>query len=344
MQYFKSAMHEGYQKSSVGKAQRIRCAESNPVIFRYDRSAAHHSLVVFRHDNSAGHHINISVGRFRHDGSAGRSQRERRRRSAAAIFVQPLVQSAVGLVFMESAVELAMETSKVESAVRNHAEAKLNQLEHDEPAETMTTSCKRLREKLNQLVRVLRSALERITSKKKIPGAKRKRSDVVEEKSSRKLLFTSRCYLEIAIAKRCRLHKLIRQRFALALKIQQMLFAMKKISRKIPAGSICLIPAGQPDASNSSIQSEFELFIVSISHTEIHSHLLVNESQNLFTVPVQARRRKTHVYVVSHIVEVVVHLWSLGVLTAAGCGIGSVHAVVRSNLLVEPSEVEEGEM
>ncbi|KZV43743.1 hypothetical protein F511_43572 [Dorcoceras hygrometricum] len=40
-------------------------------------------------------------------------------------------------------------------------------------------------------------------------------------KSSRKLLFTSRCYLEIAIAKRCRLHKLIRQRFALALKIQQ---------------------------------------------------------------------------------------------------------------------------
>ncbi|KZV50485.1 uridine-cytidine kinase C [Dorcoceras hygrometricum] len=80
------------------------------------------------------------------------------------------------------------------------------------------------------------------------------RSDVVEEEiSSRKLLFTSRCYLEIAIAKRCRLHKLIRQRFALALKIQQMLFALRSSSRKIPAGSICLIPAGQPDASNSSI-------------------------------------------------------------------------------------------
>ncbi|KZV34161.1 sphingoid long-chain bases kinase 2, mitochondrial [Dorcoceras hygrometricum] len=50
-----------------------------------------------------------------------------------------------------------------------------------------------------------------------------------------------RCYLEIAIAKRCRLHKLIRQRFALALKFQQMLFAMKKISRYFsqekPAGS-----------------------------------------------------------------------------------------------------------
>ncbi|KZV34140.1 hypothetical protein F511_19230 [Dorcoceras hygrometricum] len=35
-----------------------------------------------------------------------------------------------------------------------------------------------------------------------------------------------RCYLEIAIAKRCRLHKLIRQRFALALKIQQEDFAL----------------------------------------------------------------------------------------------------------------------
>ncbi|KZV32058.1 hypothetical protein F511_31836 [Dorcoceras hygrometricum] len=87
-----------------------------------------------------------------------------------------------------------------------------------------------------------------------------------------------------------------------------------------------------------------ERFTVSISHTEIHSHLFVNGSRNRFTVPVQARRRKTHVYVVSHTVEAVVHLWSLGVLTAAGCGIGSVHAVVRSNLLVEPSEVEEGEM
>ncbi|KZV24485.1 F-box/FBD/LRR-repeat protein [Dorcoceras hygrometricum] len=35
-----------------------------------------------------------------------------------------------------------METSRVKSVVRNQAMAKLNQLEHDEPAETMTTSCK----------------------------------------------------------------------------------------------------------------------------------------------------------------------------------------------------------
>ncbi|KZV31517.1 hypothetical protein F511_07368 [Dorcoceras hygrometricum] len=56
------------------------------------------------------------------------------------------IDSAVGLVFMESAAGLALETSKVESAVRNQAKAKLNQLEHsrsDEPAGTTTTSCKR---------------------------------------------------------------------------------------------------------------------------------------------------------------------------------------------------------
>ncbi|KZV17524.1 hypothetical protein F511_37450 [Dorcoceras hygrometricum] len=55
-------------------------------------------------------------------------------------------RSAVGLVFMEWAVELAMETSRVDSVVRNQAEAKLNQLDHDEPAETTTTSCKMRRE------------------------------------------------------------------------------------------------------------------------------------------------------------------------------------------------------
>ncbi|KZV47526.1 hypothetical protein F511_14598 [Dorcoceras hygrometricum] len=79
-------------------------------------------------------------------------------------------------------------------------------------------------------------------------SSSRKRNQQVACTSSHKLLFTSRCYLEIAIAKRCRLHKLIRKRFVLALKIQQMLFALISSSRKIPAG--------QPDASNSSIQSK----------------------------------------------------------------------------------------
>ncbi|KZV15603.1 eukaryotic translation initiation factor 2A [Dorcoceras hygrometricum] len=77
------------------------------------------------------------------------------------------------------------------------------------------------------------------------------------------------------------------------------------------------------------------------SQATVHQQMLFgNSDSKTMSFPVQARRRKTHVYVVSHTVEAVVHLWSLGVLTAAGCGIGSVHAVVRSNLLVEPSELE----
>ncbi|KZV50176.1 hypothetical protein F511_19268 [Dorcoceras hygrometricum] len=36
------------------------------------------SIVVFRRNDSAGHHIKINVGAFRHDDSAGRSQRDAR--------------------------------------------------------------------------------------------------------------------------------------------------------------------------------------------------------------------------------------------------------------------------
>ncbi|KZV50760.1 hypothetical protein F511_25622 [Dorcoceras hygrometricum] len=73
-----------------------------------------------------------------------------------------------------------------------------------------------------------------------------------------------------------------------------------------------------------------------------HPVVKYNES-TVATHPVvgKSSRRKSRL---SHTVEAGVHLWSLGVLTAADCGIGSVHEVVRSNLLVEPSEVEEGEM
>ncbi|KZV30633.1 ethylene-responsive transcription factor 1B-like [Dorcoceras hygrometricum] len=53
--------------------------------------------------------------------------------------------SAVGLVFMESAAGLAMETSKVESAVRNQAEAKLNQLEHTGSYQQMRREVKEMK-------------------------------------------------------------------------------------------------------------------------------------------------------------------------------------------------------
>ncbi|KZV39121.1 hypothetical protein F511_15348 [Dorcoceras hygrometricum] len=185
-------MHDGCQRIIGGRGTTTQLCSSHhhSVIFRCDGSADHHRIVVFRRDNSTGHH-NSHIGPFRHDDSAGRSQRAKESSSQVnqaqgsictsnlnqispghgtndlLKFASSLThgfrneeddqqqlylssrwfaiykQSAVGLVFMKSAAGLAMETSKVESAIRNQAEAKLNQLEHDETAETMTTSCKR---------------------------------------------------------------------------------------------------------------------------------------------------------------------------------------------------------
>ncbi|KZV51638.1 hypothetical protein F511_25011 [Dorcoceras hygrometricum] len=133
-------------------------------------------------------------------------------------------RSAVGLVFMESAAGLTMETSKVESAlaISRWSEAK-----------------KMMRRRAKESADGLALMTSSVTSSYSADGLRyqsqesagslhpdARGSDVVKEISSRKLLFTSRCYLEIAIAKRCRLHKLIRQRFALTLKIQQEYFAL----------------------------------------------------------------------------------------------------------------------
>ncbi|KZV17404.1 hypothetical protein F511_27927 [Dorcoceras hygrometricum] len=139
--------------------------------------------------------------------------------------------------------------------------------------------------------------------------------------------------------------------------IQQMLFALRSSSRKIPAGSICLIPAGQPDASNSSIQSRKKRrsseawqtdTVSSRSDKSAAKQLTIYESlmstAELNSNGENDKKPAKEKDAISHTVAAVVHLWSLGVLTAAGCGIGSVHEVVRSNLLVEFSEVEEGEM
>ncbi|KZV42810.1 hypothetical protein F511_25127 [Dorcoceras hygrometricum] len=211
-------------------------------------------------------------------------------------------QSVVGLVFIESAAGLAMETSKVESAVRNQAKAKLNQLEYSKPAGTMTTSysadalCVEIQQsqdtswkhmfntswttRRKQQQHPVESFNEPAVATQPVASfvypvdlTHFKREEVVsnEKKSEQRLIYFESA-IEEAIAKRCRLHKLIRQRFALALKIQQMLFALRFSSRKIPAGSICLIPAGQPDASNNSIQSR----------ASMNQLLLLNQSQALY--------------------------------------------------------------
>ncbi|KZV41469.1 mechanosensitive ion channel protein 6-like [Dorcoceras hygrometricum] len=75
MQYLKRAMHEGYQETSISKAQRLSCADtSSSYDLGCDDSSDHHRAVVFRHDDSASHH-NSDVGPFRQDDSIGRSQR-----------------------------------------------------------------------------------------------------------------------------------------------------------------------------------------------------------------------------------------------------------------------------
>ncbi|KZV55829.1 hypothetical protein F511_06678 [Dorcoceras hygrometricum] len=116
---------------------------------------------------------------------------------------------------------------------------------------------------------------------------------------------TSRCYLEIAIAKRCRLHKLIRQRFALALKIQQedfaLIFQQSQLqwiqSQRKDIQSQCLSihtkegksiiveedsgeAFDEPDASNSSIQSK------SLYESAVATHPVVGKSSRELQHPV----------------------------------------------------------
>ncbi|KZV19875.1 poly [Dorcoceras hygrometricum] len=85
----------------------------------------------------------------------------------------------------------------------------------------------------------------------------------------------NRCYLEIEIAKRCRLHKLIRQRFAIAIKIQQEDFALIISADEATMDSVAMQrypdAIDEQDASNSSIQSRAYL----------NQLLLINQSQAL---------------------------------------------------------------
>ncbi|KZV23146.1 hypothetical protein F511_29011 [Dorcoceras hygrometricum] len=198
------------------------------------------------------------------------------------------IDSAFGLVVMESAVELAMETSKVKSVVRNQAEAKLNHLEHDEPAETMN-QLQVLKSKDEPAVAIISTVDESINSR---------------YPRSKKLRRIARLELE---------------------------------RRRKSAGAL----SGDDISSDIIIQQEdtrkrrrVEISACGLVVDDVIGDVII--FSRWFERPV-ARFS-------SHTVEAVVHLWSLGVLTAAGCGIGSVHAVVRSNLLVEPSEVEEGEI
>ncbi|KZV24036.1 NAC transcription factor NAM-1-like [Dorcoceras hygrometricum] len=106
-------------------------------------------------------------------------------------------------------------------------------------------------------------------------SADEKRSEKDEATSYSKIYpVASRCYLEIAIAKRCRLHKLIRQRFALAIKIQQEDFALLSSSRKIPAGSLYI----QTRASDV-IFNQSRMLSKRCRLNKLLRHRLINQSQ-----------------------------------------------------------------
>ncbi|KZV18392.1 nudix hydrolase 9 [Dorcoceras hygrometricum] len=185
-----------------------------------------------------------------------------------------------------------METSRVRSVVRNQVEAKLNQLEHDEPAETM-----------NQL-QALKRKDEPADSAGIVCVVNQSQSIVVEEDSGEAI--------------------------------------------------------DEPDASNSSIQSRAYMNQLLLLNQSLALHprsvalkwkedkLAIWSAEQFWKLSNGKKFYRGFIYRGDAIEEadlrLFVHLRSLGVLTAAGCGIGSVHAVVRSNLLVEPSEEEEGEM
>ncbi|KZV20945.1 hypothetical protein F511_38290 [Dorcoceras hygrometricum] len=185
---------------------------------------------------------------------------------------------------MEWAAGLAMETSRVDSVVRNQAEAKLNQLEHDEPAETTTTSCKR----------------SFWTTRRK------------QQQHPIESLFVSAVAIYSVASYSVQSQEIQAQR-------------IEEVSKRSSRG----------DKSAAKQLTNYQSWM---STAELNSN---GESDKK-----PAKEKDTSTVPLSSVTQLrlFVHLWSLGVLTAAGCGIGSVHAVVRSNLLVEPSEVEEGEM
>ncbi|KZV40563.1 Calponin-like actin-binding domain containing protein [Dorcoceras hygrometricum] len=113
---------------------------------------------------------------------------------------------------------------------------------------------------------------------------RRRRGDPVASYSA-----ISKCYLKIA--KRCRLHKLIRQRFALAIKIQQedfaLLFQQSKLqcpvsSRKLQCNKQMLF--GEERLQNDVVYITDETTVSSrnaktSSRKKIQAKLLINQTQ-----------------------------------------------------------------
>ncbi|KZV56842.1 hypothetical protein F511_21407 [Dorcoceras hygrometricum] len=125
------------------------------------------------------------------------------------------------------------------------------------------------------------------------------RSDVVKVISSRKLLFTSRCYLEIAIAKRCRLHNSRKLQWIQSQRKdfqKQCLFTQTQEYKSIVVEEDSGEAIDEPDASNSSIQSIIDCGPNSTLVIQVYAGLnYKNKAQNNKDAhpEVHASRRKT---------------------------------------------------
>ncbi|KZV42455.1 purine permease 7 [Dorcoceras hygrometricum] len=270
--------------------------------------------------------------------------------------------SAVGLVFMESAAELAMETSKVESAVRNQAEAKLNQLEHNSADALCVEDPAVARYQLEAYVlyqldnQTKATAASSISSRRKTRRKEFSRSD----KSAAKQLTIYESWMSTT-----ELNSNGENDKKPAKERTQVLFPVdeeKQLRRCARYGISC---------------DDISLDVITISSwlsadeekTKEMKRRHAEESADglaLMTSSVTKTRRKEFSRSDKSAVKqlTIYESWmstaelnsngendkkpakekDARVLTAAGCGIGSVHEVVRSNLLVEPSEVEEGEI
>ncbi|KZV22421.1 putative dimethyladenosine transferase [Dorcoceras hygrometricum] len=103
-------------------------------------------------------------------------------------------------------------------------------------------------------------------------------SDVVKEIQSQATVQSADAIWRLAIAKRCRLHKLIRQRFALAIKIQQEDFALLFQQTKLQ----CPVATQRyPVASLASSRDEFQTQATAASSRRAYLYQLLLRFQSL---------------------------------------------------------------
>ncbi|KZV21425.1 glycerol-3-phosphate acyltransferase 1-like [Dorcoceras hygrometricum] len=138
-----------------------------------------------------------------------------------------------------------------------------------------------------------------MTSAESVDGSAMMTSAVMSSQSAVSYSTTSRWYLKLAIAKRCRLDKWIRQRFAFALRFSRWILRWKnQQSLGNPVASISRPTTGQPAASTSRRNQQYiqtratidQLLICIQSQDDVP---VASTSKSTSGQPVAAMKRKT---------------------------------------------------